>query len=258
MRFLLLISILLLTQTPLTLSQDIIAFLNALLKTNLPHINTAIQGAIPTSYGNCNDNGPPSPCGCSSGCSNLYNIHKPWEYKAFARWITGLRSGHLTSVEFSPAEGGVTVNIQGVFDQLSLSLWIGECFTFDQCSILWDNTDGCCGSNKHFRVDIAVNCQNPYPYLKNIRLVDLVLDQFEITEKIIGIPINLEDITNAISGVVTGLLTSYLTTERFIPYNGTTVTVLEFANAEIQSFTGGNFTCPTFLPEIWINDKKSD
>jgi len=168
---------------------------------------------------------------------------------AYARWITGLRTGHLVSVVFSAKAGTISVDVQGVFDNLPLSLWIGECFTFDQCSILWDNTDGCCGSNKHFKLDVGVTCQNKYPYLNNIHLIDLVLDKFEITEKIIGIPIDIEDITNAISNVVTGLISEYLTTAQFIPYNGTTVTVLEFANAELLTLTGGNFTCPTATTE---------
>jgi len=171
-------------------------------------------------------------------------VHQPWQYEAYARWITGLRSGHLTSVLFGAEPSTISVEIKGVFDSLPLSLWIGECFTFDKCSILWDNTEGCCGSNKHFKVDVSLTCNNTYPYFNNIRLVDLVLDQFEITEKIIGISINIKDITDSVSSVITGLLVQYLTKERFIPYNGTTVTVLEFANSEIKSYTGGNFTCP--------------
>jgi len=172
----------------------------------------------------------------------VYFIHKPWEYMAYARWITGLRTGHLTSVVFSAISGGISVAVSGVFDGLPISLYIGECFTFDQCSILWDNTDGCCGLNKHFRVDVAVNCQNTYPYLSNIRLANLVLDKLEVTEQIIGINIDIEDITNSIGAIIAGLLTDYLTKESFIPYNGTTINALEFANAELHLFS--NFTCP--------------
>eukprot|EP01124_Arcella_intermedia_P022872 TRINITY_DN3503_c0_g1_i1.p1 TRINITY_DN3503_c0_g1~~TRINITY_DN3503_c0_g1_i1.p1 ORF type:complete len:251 (+),score=40.34 TRINITY_DN3503_c0_g1_i1:24-776(+) len=226
---------------------NILDFINALIKVNLNNINTAIQAHVPESFGACEgDNNPPLPCACNSNppCGYLYYIHKPWLYMAYARWISGLKTGSLTTVFFNASSSSeITVDIQGLFASLPLSLWIGECFTFDQCSILWDNTDACCGTQKHFEVNVAVDCQNTYPYLQNIRLTNVLLDKFEITEKIIGIPINLEDITGTISEVVSTLLINYLTVETF-PYNGTSVTVLEWANAQIQSFTSGNFTCP--------------
>jgi len=154
----------------------------------------------------------------------------------------------------------------GLFDQLPLSLWIGECFTFDQCSILWDNTYGCCGTNKHFVANITVNCQNAYPFLNDIRLTNLYLDKFEITEKIIGININVDDITSAVNSVVSNLVTDYLSKESFIPYNGTKVTLLEFVNLEIKDLVP-NFTCPAatkvleeylekgFKEDLWVKTK---
>jgi len=204
-----------------------------------------LQQSIPNSYGDCNDNGPPAPCECSPGCANLYYIHKSWVYKAYARWISGLRSGSLASVVFSDAGSVITVDVKGSFAQLPLSLWIGECLTFDQCVEIWDNTEGCCGTDKHFQVNISVNCKNDSPYLYNIKLDEVTLDKFEITEKIVGITVDLDDITSSIENTVSGLLSTYLTTEKFIPYNGTMVTVLDFANAEIEAYTHGFFACPT-------------
>eukprot|EP01126_Amoeba_proteus_P037612 TRINITY_DN3890_c0_g1_i2.p1 TRINITY_DN3890_c0_g1~~TRINITY_DN3890_c0_g1_i2.p1 ORF type:complete len:281 (+),score=48.43 TRINITY_DN3890_c0_g1_i2:106-843(+) len=226
-------------------NSSIIDLLNNLVKAKLPDINTEIHNVVPHSYGDCNSNSPPQPCACSSGCSNLYYIHKAWEYKAYARWISGLDTGQLTSVVFSvPTPLTVEVDIKGVFGSLPLSLWIGECFTFDQCLKLWDNTEGCCGSNKHFEVQASLFCNNTFPYLRSAQLNSLYLDDLEITEKIIGISINIQDITNSIKTVVSGLLTDYLSTQRFINLNGTQVTLLDFLNYQIHTHLGA-FKCPT-------------
>ena len=67
------------------------------------------------------------------------------------------------------------------------------------------------------------------------RLAPQQLDKFEITEKIVGISINIEDITGAIHDMVTKLMSTY-TTAPIIPYNGTKVTLVEYANAVIPSY----------------------
>jgi len=228
-----------------TASCSIIDIINQLVVANLGKLNEALHQNIPESLGACSENGPPLPCTCMPGCVDLYNIHKSWEYKAQARWITGLRSGNITSIVFSDAGAVISVAVKGLFQQLPLSLYIAECLTFDQCVKLWDNTDGCCGNNKNFGADIVVDCKNAYPYLYNIRLAGLTLDHFEITEKIIGISVDLKDITDTVEAAVSSVLTDYLTKEIFIPYNGTKVSLLDFANNEILAYTKGFFACPT-------------
>jgi len=237
-------------------SAGIIEIINALVKTNLPKLNELLVTNIPNSYGNCNDNGPAQPCLCSPGCNDLYYIHKSWLYEAYARWIEGLRSINVTSIVFSDANPVVTIDIHGYFGNLPLSLWIGECLTFDQCVNIWDNTNGCCGTNKNFQVNISVNCQNQFPYLIQPKLNEIVMDQFEITENIIGIKVDVADITNTVEQAFSGLLTTYLTTDAFINYNGTMVTLLQFANYEIRDKTNGAFVCPSNekqFPHYFIN-----
>ena len=67
------------------------------------------------------------------------------------------------------------------------------------------------------------------------RLAPQQLDKFEITEKIVGISINIEDITGAIHDMVTKLMSTY-TTAPIIPYNETKVTLVEYANAMIPAY----------------------
>jgi len=143
-----------------------IELLNRLLAQNLPAINALAVSEIPASYGDCGSHGPPMPC---DNVGDLYTVHKHWEYKAVARWITGLKSLNLSSIVFSQVNGSastgtsVLLSARGLFGDLPASLYIGECFTFDQCSVLWDNTHGCCGSNKHFELQAAAVCSPPPP-----------------------------------------------------------------------------------------------
>eukprot|EP01123_Difflugia_compressa_P015547 TRINITY_DN87_c1_g1_i1.p1 TRINITY_DN87_c1_g1~~TRINITY_DN87_c1_g1_i1.p1 ORF type:complete len:251 (+),score=34.10 TRINITY_DN87_c1_g1_i1:58-810(+) len=228
-------------------TNPIIDGLNKEIQLILPDINTSIQSNVPSSIGNCNDNNPPQPCQCiDSGCDYLYFIHQKYEYEAYARWITGLRTGSLTSIVLSAEDGGktITVSVTGLFQELPVSLWIGECFTFDRCVKIWDNEDGCCGTNKHFQVFVSVSCVNTtYPFLNNIRVDNVTVDKFEITEKIVGININIIDITNSIEAAINSFLSQYLTTVKWIPYNGTMVTVVDWANGELQQHLKG-FSCP--------------
>jgi hypothetical protein len=112
--------------------------------------------------------------------------------------------------------------------------------TFDKCSKLWDNTNGCCGSNKHFEVDLEVVCQpdqktQPTP-VSGIAVSGLRLDKLEITEKIIGIKIDVADITGAISSAVTGVLRQYVTSDAFLPGpNSTKLTLLQWVNSNAQA-----------------------
>ena len=121
--------------------------LNHLLQAALPTINSKLKAVLPSSYGNCRGSGSsgdttpgPTPCVATPGNADLYYVHKSWAYKAFARWISGLNTGSFTDISLDAAAtkgGGITATAVGVFASLPTSLYIGECFTFDQCSILY-------------------------------------------------------------------------------------------------------------------------
>jgi len=164
-------------------SAGIIQIINDMIQSNLPKLNAMLTTTIPDSFGDCNSNNPTQPCECSVGCADLYFKHKSWVYEAYARWISGLRTINVTSIVFSDLNNVITVDIMGYFGNLPLSLWVGECLTFNKCVKIWDNTAGCCGTNKKFQVNITLDCQNTYPWLNNIKLSDLSLDKFENNRK---------------------------------------------------------------------------
>merc|ERR1711907_572296 len=169
---------------------------NKLIALMLPTINTQIQGKLPESYGDCSEDDPDitaaQPCETCSGCNPdhghyLFYVHKSWKYKAFARWISGLKtlafdSIVMTNSSTTGALNGLTAS--GAFANLDTPIYVGECFTFDKCSKLWDNRGACCGSNKHFSVEIDVTCNSTSHELISAGLKSLTLDPFEITESV--------------------------------------------------------------------------
>ena len=166
----------------------VLDLLNALVAKELPSINKELITHIPQTYGDCTSKSPPAPC---VGSTNLYYVHKSWEYKAIGRWITGLKSINISDILFSKTNNNtdpkISLTVAGLFGELPLSLYIGECFTFDQCSILWDNTHGCCGDNNHFKISIDAVCGRPstvgnqtnYP-IDHLAVGSITLDKFEI------------------------------------------------------------------------------
>eukprot|EP01124_Arcella_intermedia_P027579 TRINITY_DN5431_c0_g1_i1.p1 TRINITY_DN5431_c0_g1~~TRINITY_DN5431_c0_g1_i1.p1 ORF type:complete len:246 (-),score=35.01 TRINITY_DN5431_c0_g1_i1:70-807(-) len=226
-------------------TSPIIDFINAMIAAKLGDLNTDLRSHIPMSYGNCNDNGPAQPCRCSNGCADLFYVHKHWEYEAYARWISGLQTMNITAIVFSASGTSIAVTIDGYFGELPASIRIAECATFDKCVKLWDNTHACCGNNKHFHFGVGVTCQNAFPYLNNLVVTNVTIDKFEITESIGPIKLNVKDITSSLESAFTSQATQYLSKEAFINYNGTKVTLLEFANNEIRDTFSGGFTCPT-------------
>lgn len=129
-----------------------------------------------------------------------------WKYKAFARWISGLKSLAFDSIVMTNSSTTGALNgltASGAFANLDTSIYVGECFTFDKCSKLWDNRckssrgpacsglirgcacrGACCGSNKRFSVEIDVTCNSTSHELISAGLKSLTLDPFEITESV--------------------------------------------------------------------------
>jgi hypothetical protein len=120
-----------------------------------------------------------------AACGFLYYAHQKDEYKATARWLSGLQTINITSIVFAARPGAITATLQGLFLALPLSLKIEACVLFDNCVTLWDNTYGCCGTNKHFNIGVTFSCKDQNPYIYNPS-VAVQVDPFEITEKIIG------------------------------------------------------------------------
>jgi len=221
-----------------------IAMLNSMLEKALPTINTEVKSKIPASVGACSMNSDrrrrrrrtqSAPQPCSGGdCKWLFYQQKSWAYKVFARWLGGLKSVEFTdAIASRPSSSkGLVLNVKGYFGSLPLSLYVGECGTFNVCSKLWDNTHACCGTNKHFDISVSAICSSDLSKgpIDRLEVSKVDLDKIEVTEKIAGISFNMKDLTDTVRDEVTKRLGSFLTDQEIVKVNGKTVTLKEFLN----------------------------
>jgi len=216
-------------------ANDNIDQFNKFISTQIGTITEALQNIIPASYGDCGSDSPPQPC--QDKGSDLFYKHKSWAYKATARWIAGLKTIAFDSIKVGADADGNLNSVVGAghFDKLPVSIHIDECFTFDKCSTMWDNSDACCGSDKHFAVTIDVKCDPSTKRLEYLNLGKLDLDDFKITESLGKVSLPSYDITSSVHDAASGVLGDYLS-EAFIPYNGTKVTIVDYLNEN-----GGDF-----------------
>jgi hypothetical protein len=205
-----------------------IAKINSVLKEKLPWLEEELVGELPNSYGKCSEDAP-TPC---IGDSDLYYEHKAWLYEAEMYWISGIKTLELDSAVASSISGGLSLSIKGLIKELPAKIRIAECLTFNDCVDLWDNTDGCCGSDKHFEVKVTATCgsvSDPNP-LTGFSVDSVSLDSIEITEKIIGITVDVASITDEVKDQVSSVLKEYLTTKKIITLNGSKVTLVDYLN----------------------------
>ena len=255
---------------------NIIDALNKILSSQVPSLNSYIAShAAPASMGQCNAESAPAPCDCISGsCGPLFYQHKvehlfpkwyisrcvliimvilylfvpmqKWEYKATAYWLSGLNSGVIDNAMITSIEDGkVHFQVKGHFANIPLRLRIEECFTFDRCSKLWDNSYACCGTNKHFVIDAVIDCQSSYPYLQKIALQSFALDDLSIDEKALGIiMIKVADITSSVHSAIQTFARQALSNPHLIDHHGQNISIVDFVNIEIQkAIPGFIFPC---------------
>jgi hypothetical protein len=227
--------------------------INTAIRANLPVINSALQGSLPRTAGNCTDPGALNLLPCL-GNSPLY--YDKGTYEVEARWITGLNTAHMDAIVLSaPVKQKLALTISGAMTDIPMSLSVAECFTPDvyitgHCDRVWDNTDACCGQNKQFNIVVIADCHEEFPFVRNITIQRVNIDRIVISERVIGVHINLSDITDKIQDALVGILEPYVSTKAFINWGkGELLTLGDLINKVIQLNAGGmtadgNFTCP--------------
>ena len=133
---------------------------------------------------------------------------------------------HTTCTQNARMQG---LTVSGFFEKLPASLHVQECFTFDQCSTVFDNTDACCGTDKHFTAAMNVECANTTKDIQFVSLGNLHIDDFEITESFGPVKLPSYDVTGPVHDAAVVVLDHYLT-DPVLPLNGTDVTLIDFLN----------------------------
>ena len=237
--------------------------INTALRANLEIINSALQGSLPRTVGDCTDPGALNLQPCVGGAPLYYNKER---YEIKARWVTGVNTAHLDAIVLSaPVKQKLALSIAGQIDSIPMSLGIGECFTPDvyvtgQCDKIWDNTDACCGTNKRFSITVIADCFEDFPFVRNISINKVGLDPIVISVSVIGFKINLEDVTDKVKNAITDVLEPYVSEKAFISWGDQDppLTLADLVNRIIKLNAGGmsaqgKFTCPDPIVEIpWV------
>ncbi|KAF4695006.1 hypothetical protein FOZ60_006129 [Perkinsus olseni] len=215
-----------------------LAGVNETLKENAPLVTSGLRDFLPNMVGQCPGELPQA--GICRDVGPLYH-DKSAVMEVLARWLSGLRSVSVEGLSLVvPGESELEMSIAGSFDELSMSLYIGQCITPDNlfrstndtadgnngtklekpiCSALWDKVyswkqvplggdQQCvlvgvdvCGvlyeSYVGWSLIISASCNEEWPYVRNIAIKDVTLDQsLKISEQLVfGITINVDDLT---------------------------------------------------------------
>ena len=223
--------------------------INTALRANIGIINSALQGSLPRTVGNCSDPGALNLQPCIGNAPLYYNKDR---YEVEARWLSGVNTAEIEAIVLSaPVGGKLALSISGKMNDIPMSLAIGECFTPDvyvtgTCDKLWDNTDACCGRNKHFNVVVVAECFGDFPFVRNISMSKVGLDPIVISVSVIGFKINLEDVTEKVRSSLEEVIRPYLSDKAFIQWGDKDppLTLADLVNKIIKLNSGDRFTCP--------------
>ena len=144
----------------------------------------------------------------------------------------------------------IVLKITGKIESLSLSLRIGECLYGEApgaCPVVWDGTDGCCGDNVTFTLEMGVECSSAFPYLRRATLLPTHISTLLVTEKILGIfPVELADITQIVEDQVSQWVRAYIDPQRKWIHrtHGETLSTIEFLNLLLRINAPAGLTCP--------------
>jgi len=228
--------------------------INTALRANIGIINSALQGSLPRTVGNCSDPGALNLLPCVGDAPLYYNKDR---YEVEARWLSGVNSAEIEAIVLSaPVKQKLALSISGKMNDIPMSLSIAECFTPDvyvtgNCDKLWDNTEACCGQNKHFNVVVIADCFEEFPFVRNISMSKVTIDPIVISVSVIGFKINLEDVTEKVRGAIDQQIRPYLSDKAFIQWGDKDppLTLADLVNKIIKLNAGGmsaegRFVCP--------------
>ncbi|KDO32136.1 hypothetical protein SPRG_03353 [Saprolegnia parasitica CBS 223.65] len=145
----------------------------------------------------------------------LYN-EKGSNYKALARWISGLNVIRFEQVELTTsANGTLSLRLKATFPALPASLRIDGCLG-SLCSNIADDTKTCCGTEKTVTLVASIGCSESFPFLRNVQFTTATITPIIVTVKALGQTIT-KDLTPSIEAkfkeVVTGQGLEYANTK---------------------------------------------
>lgn len=179
--------------------------LSETLRSNAPLVTAALHTSLPFGVGMCSSIVPS--VNDTSSCINKPYLHyeKHTAYEILARWMSGFPAVAVTDMQISvPVEKKFLLSVSGKFDEIKLSLFIGQCLSSffgpdsDQipvCSKMFDSIHT--WKNVNWSISVRADCSDKAPYVRNI-MVDAVQvhNSMTVEEEIaFGLSIPLDDLS---------------------------------------------------------------
>jgi hypothetical protein len=184
--------------------------LSATLRSNIPLVASALRSNLPEAVGMCSDyqktfpSSSPGPVCVDKG---YLHYEKNSAYEVLARWLAGFPRVDIADMYVSvPRENKIALTVRGVFKEVTLSLFIGQCLgqwfggteddeKIPKCSSVFDEVHA--WTNVSWAVEVEADCASSSPYVRNIIVDEVNLDSdMKIEQEIaFGISLPLDDLS---------------------------------------------------------------
>jgi hypothetical protein len=203
--------------------------LSSTLRSNIPFVSSSIQSAVPYGVGMCKDlfssENVTGQTTDNNTCIDKPYLHyeKHTTYEVLARWMSGFKNVTVTDMYLSiPSEKTFSLTVNGRFDTIKLSLFLGQClgkfFSTQEsnttqlpvCSGVFDRVHS--WNNVTWSIEVDAVCSQTQPFVRDIKVDQVRLgNELKIEEEIaFGIKIPLDsmsaEFTNGIRESIQPLL----------------------------------------------------
>ena len=113
--------------------------------------------------------------------------------------------------------------------------------------MLWDGTDGCCGDDITFMLEMSARCSSSFPYLADANFLRTHISRLVVKEKVLGIfSMELTDITQIVEDQLSEWARTYLDPKnKWIQWkNGTALSVINLLNVLLDINAPAGIICP--------------
>ena len=245
--------------------------LSSTMRSNIPLVSKALKSSIPYAIGMCSDLELVKIYNNTSSASNcIYKEYLHYEkntaYEVLARWLSGFDKIRILDMYVSvPENKKLALTVKGQFDQIQLSLFIGQCLgnIFDSdssdkknsqipiCSKIFDKIHN--WESVKWSVQVTADCATSSPFVRNIFVDEVSLEsEMTIKEEIgFGVSIPVKDLSDHFKqGIKESLQPFIASADPWIPWGpnqydiSTLLSILIKLN--IDSTSGADyFSCPS-------------
>jgi len=192
-------------------------FENDIIRIFVPSIRYAVKGALPECYGS----GHRIRKSCTPGSSHnnfVFYESRSWVYKVYAEYIDKVNTLAIEDIELGQNNGSLTITVSGVYPKEALAsyIYIGECFTFNQCSRLWANANNF-AKGYSVKMTLTFDCESGVFVLHSNSDVALNIDpDLKIKESVGEIDVYVKTITDAVKESLNKLILKEMK-EKIVP-----------------------------------------